>query len=336
MMPKRYLALLAGGMAMMTASSVFAAAPKAAGCDKTCLEGIATAYRTAYLAHDPKRAPFAKSLRFSENNIEMALPDGTWHTVAREIGPALIVSDPATGQVGIYTSIQQNDVQGFLAIRLKIRARQIVEAEHIISTKRNLSAPPTPIGPVEGFVHNPDLARRVPADEKMSRSDLIKLADGYFTTLENNDGTIRNTRFAPDAKRFENGMEFPEIEKNFRAGRYRFNERVRDRDYFLVDEARGIVMSRAFIDHKGVLDTFELTDGTKTRSIFREPQSWSVLELFKIKGGQITAIEATFIQVPYYMRSPWSAKPDRRKGGLTVPPPMPPASSPAAANPPLD
>ncbi|NOW47978.1 hypothetical protein FHW96_004162 [Novosphingobium sp. SG751A] len=327
---KRSLAVLLGLW-----SSAPALAATSPACDKTCLEQVAATYRAAYLAHDPKRAPLAAGVRFSENNVEMALPDGTWSTVAREIGPALTVSDPVAGQVGIYTSIQQNDVQGFLAIRLKVRGRKITEVEHIISTKRNLSAPPTPIGPVETFVHNPDLALPVPPGERMGRRAMVALADGYFTTLENNDGAIRNTRFAPDAKRYENGMEFPEIEKNFRAGRYRFNERVRDREYFLIDEARGIVMSRAFIDHKGVLDAFELTDGTKTRSIFREPQSWSVLELFKIKGGQITAIEATFIQVPYYMRSPWTPKPDRRKGGLSVPPPMPATSAPASTNPPL-
>jgi len=69
-------------------------------------------------------------------------------------------------------------------------------------------------------------------------------------------------------------------------------------------------MSRAFIDHKGVLDEFKLTDGTPMRSVFREPHSWALLEMFKIKQGMITAIEATFIAAPYYARSPWT--PPRR------------------------
>lgn len=309
-------------------------AAMAADCDKACLEELATTYRAAYLAHDPDRAPFARHVRFTENNVEMPFPDGTWDTVAREIGPALTLSDPQTGQIGIYTSIQQNDVPGFLAIRLKVKDRMITEVEHIVSTRRNLSAPPTPIGPAEGFVHDPDLARPVTAAERMSRADLIRMADGYFTTLENNTGELRDVAIAPDAKRFENGMEFPEIEKGFRSGRYRFNERVRDRDHFLVDEARGLVMSRAFIDHKGLLDQYTLNDGTVTRSPFREPQSWSVLELFKIKGGRITSVEATFIQVPYYMTSPWR-EPERRRGGLTEPPARPAPSQPAPTNPPL-
>ncbi len=151
----------------------------------------------------------------------------------------------------------------------------------------------------------------MPASERASRAQLISLANGYFDTLQKNNGEIRNTRFAADATRYENGMKFSEIETGFKSGRYLFNERVRDRDFFLVDEERGIVMSRGFIDHKGVLDEYRLTDGTPQRSVFREPQTWALLESFKIKDGMIVSVEASFIQAPYYMRSPWTQKPDR-------------------------
>ena len=305
-------------------------------CGKLCLERIGAAYRAAYLAHDAKRAPISARVRFTENNVEMSLPDGTWDTVTKEVGPALTLSDPVTGTVGIYTTILQNDTPGFLAIRLKVANGNIIEIEHVISTKRNLSSPPTPIGSIESFAHDPDLARAVSPAERMSRADLIRIANGYFTTLENNNGEIRDTAFAPDATRFENGMKFPEVEKGFRSGRYHFNERVRDRDFFLVDEVRGIVMARGFIDHKGRLDTYTLTDGTPQKSIFREPQSWGLLEMFKIKSGRITGIEATFVQTPYYMRSPWTKKWETRKGGITPPPAPPPPSTPAETNPPIE
>ena len=274
------------------------------------LEKIAAEYRAAYLAHATQRAPFAARVRYTENNVEMAFPDGTWDTVTEQVGEVLTISDPLTGQVGMYLAIMQGETPGFLAVRLKVEGERISEVEHIISTRRNLSGPPTPIGDVREFRHDPDLERPVPPAERVSRAELVRLADGYFSTLENNTGEIRGTRFAPGAFRFENGMHFPNVEADFRLGKYRFNERVRDRDHFLVDEERGIVMSRAFIDHKGVLDHFQLTDGTPWRSIFREPHSWSLLEMFKIKGGLITAIEATFIAAPYYARSPW-AQPGR-------------------------
>ena len=294
---------------MMAIPGVVLAGP---GCDKSCLEAIGDQYRAAYVKHDPTRAPIAKDVRFTENNVEMRFPDASWDTVTQEVGPALTISDPTSGNVGIYTAIMQLDTPGFLAIRLKVRDRRITEIEHIVSTKRNLSGPPTPIGDVHEFKHDPDLARPVPPNARSSRAELISLANGYFSTLEHNNGEIRGTRFSPDASRFENGKQFADIAKGFKSGMYAFNDRVRDRDFFLVDEERGIVMSRAYIDHKGVLDTYKLTDGSEKRSIFREPHTWSVLEMFKIQNGMITGVEATFIAAPYYIRSPWTRHPDPR------------------------
>jgi hypothetical protein len=297
---------------MSTCSIPFMSGSAAATCAKACLEGIADHYRAAYVRHDPGLAPVAKNVRFTENNVEMRFPDASWDTVTEEVGPALTLSDPTTGNVGFYTAIMQNDTPGFLAVRLKVRDGRIVEIEHILSTKRNLSGPPTPIGDVHEFKHDADMARPVPSGQRASRAELVALANGYFSTLEHNDGQIRGTRFSADASRFENGKEYTDIEKGFKSGFYAFNDRVRDRDFFLVDEERGIVMSRAFIDHKGVLDAYKLTDGTEKRSIFREPQTWSLLEAFKIKNGMITGVEATFIGAPYYIRSPWTPHPDPR------------------------
>lgn len=302
MMPKwivqGFLAVLAAFLAAGAAQA------KGPACDRACLEQIATRYRAAYLAHDPARAPFSAKVRFTENNVEMRLPDGTWDTVSREVGPALTVADPVTGNVGVFTSIMQGDVPGFLAIRLKVRGGKIVEVEHVVATRRYL-APPVGIGDVEHFAHDPDFARPLAPQERMGRAELIRLADGYFSTLEKNDGTM-HTRVAPNVRRLENGTPFPDVEKGFRNGFYRFNDRVRDRDIFLADEARGVVMARAFIDHKGKLDRYRLNDGTEAHSPYREPQTWGLVEMFRIRGGQITAIETIFVQTPYSMRSPWS------------------------------
>jgi hypothetical protein len=300
------------GAATALAALILPAAHAAGSCDKACLEGIGDRYRAAYVKHDPKLAPIAPRPRFTENNVEMTFPDGSWDTVTQELGPALTLSDPASGNVGIYTAVMQNDTPGFLAIRLRVQDGTVTEIEHMLSTRRNLSGPPTPIGDVQDFKHDPDLTRSVPMDARGTRAQLIALANGYFATLQHNDGEIRGTRFAADATRLENGKRFSEIEKGFKSGFYRFNERVRDRDFFLVDEERGIVMARGFIDHKGVMDEYTLTDGTKVRSPFREPHTWAFLEMFKIKNGMITSVEATFTAAPYYMRSPWTRKPDLR------------------------
>lgn len=308
--------ILKAALLAAAAATGIAAAPAgqrrepAPGCDRICLEKIGDQYRAAFLAHDPSKAPISRRVRFAENFVEMPFPDATWDTVTQEVGEPLTLSDPTNGQVGIYTRIMQNDTPGYLAIRLKVEGELITEIEHLISTKRNLSGPPTPIADFDKFARSPHLNQSVPRAKCRPRGEMVRLADGYFETLENNNGEIRGTRFSPTATRTENGLNFPEIEKGFRSGRYLFNERVRDRDLFLVDEYRCMVMARGFIDHKGVMDQYTLTDGTPARSIFREPHSWGLLESFKLEDGMITGVEAVFIGAPYNMRSPYTRNPD--------------------------
>jgi hypothetical protein len=281
--------------------------PKEAA-EHAALERFGDLYRAAYLKHDPSLAPIAKTVRFVENNVEMAFPDASWDTVTSEVGPALTFSDPVTGNVGIFTAVMQNDTPGFLAARLKVVEGKITEIEHMLSTRRGVSGPPTPFGEVTEMVHDPELSEILKPSERVSREEMIALADGYFSTLEHNTGELK-TKFGPNCHRVENGKEFPGAEDLFKLGVYRFNERVRDREYFLVDEERGLVMSRAFIDHKGILDYYTLNDGTERRSPFREAHTWSVLELFKVKNGALGPIEAVFIGVAYYLRSPWTKRP---------------------------
>jgi hypothetical protein len=300
------------GILFLLACLAQAAGASAAECDKACLEAIANAYRSAYLKHDPSLAPFAAHVRYSENNALMTFPDGTWDTVTEEVDTPLLLSDPKTGQVGIYTSVLQRQTQGFLAVRLRVRNRHITEVEQVIATKRNVSAPPVPMGDILEYHRDPGLNATVPESQRLSRAQIRQLADGYFSTLQYNTGEIRGTRFAAGAVRHENGVAWPDIEQGFRSGQYRYNNRVRDRDCFLVDEARGFTMCRGFIDHKGVLDEFTRTDGTRVKSNYQEPQSWGFLESFKVTRDGIVAVEATFSAVPYYLRSPWTRRPDPR------------------------
>jgi hypothetical protein len=294
-------------IAVLVTLAASSAVAQSRDCDKACLERIGNQYRAAYAKRDASALPLAGKVRFSENGVEMKFPDASWDTVTRDLGPALIISDTKTGNVGMYTAIMQNDTPGFLAIRLNIQRGRIVEIEHILSTKRNLSGPPTPIGEVDKYEQDPNLSAVVPPEKRISRERLIAHADGYFSTLANNDGEIRGTRFSPEASRVENGRKFTEIEKGFKSGYYRFNDRVR-REHILVDEERQVVMSRGFIDHKGVLDEYKLTDGTPMRSVYREPHSWAFLEMFKIDDDRITGVQAVFIGAPYYMRAPWERK----------------------------
>jgi hypothetical protein len=158
---------------------------------------------------------------------------------------------------------------------------------------------------------------------------MIGLADGYFSTLERNDGTLR-TRFHPGCNRVENGVQTTNnpgleflpsarlgCEAQFRLGIYRYDDRLRARRYPLVDVERGLVLAGAFIDHCGRVGRYRLTDGTEVESPVRRPHSFSLLELFKLRAGAIEQIEANFITVPYHMPCAW----DRPISTPLAPPP---------------
>jgi predicted MFS family arabinose efflux permease len=282
-------------------------------CDRACLESIADQYRAAYVTRNAKAAAISGSVRFTENNVEMRFPDGSWDAVTAEVGPALTFSDPKTGNVGFTTTVMMNDTPGFLAVRLRVKRNRIVEIEHMLSTRRGVSGPPTPFGDVTKFAHDSEMNQFLQHSERVPRVEMTRQADAYFSTLSQNDGTLRGgVKFAPNCHRMENGQEFAAAgcDKAFLNGNYRFNERVRDREYFLIDEDRGLVFCRAFIDHKGVLDHYRRIDGPDARSPFREPHTWSVMELFKVKNGELGPIEAVFVGVAYRTRTAWTKHPE--------------------------
>ena len=71
-----------------------------AGPGKTALERIGTAYRAAYLAHDPALAPFHEQVRFTENHVEMRSPaskpsSSRRPTICARPGPGLRRCAPA-------------------------------------------------------------------------------------------------------------------------------------------------------------------------------------------------------------------------------------------------
>ena len=305
MNPKHLTAWIGLAMLSMLASRAALAAGSSA-CDQACLEKIGDAYRAAYVKHDPKLAPFSAHARFTENAVELKFPDGSWDVVTEEVGPAFTFSDPVSGGVGIYTAIMMREIPAFLAVRLKVEQGQITEIEHLLSTKRAVSGPPTPFGDVKNLVHDPILSQPLTASERRPRAELVRIANGYFDTLARNDGTL-HTSFSPKCHRIENGMETAKdgCDVNFRLGVYRFNERVR-REPILVDETRGLVMFRGFIDHKGRMIDYQLTDGTSRKSPFAEPHTWSFIETFKVRDGLLGPVEADFIGSPYYSVSPWS------------------------------
>jgi hypothetical protein len=303
--------VLAAALAVLTVGGASAAQPR---CDYACLEGVADRYMAALAVRDPRTAPFAKDVKFTENNVAMEIGDGLWGTVTG-VGPTTLkAADPATGMVGLFGTVKEKDIESFYAMRLKVEAGRIAEVETLVNRKRDFGV--GPYGDPATLAFDPLYKEPVPAKARLPRARLIDLADGYFSTLQQNDGTIR-TAFDDGCLRQENGTltaghpdpksgrAHLKCRQQFETGAYRWDDRVRDRRYFLVDEAHGLVMASMFIDHSGKIVDYRLANGTPATSPFKAPHNSHVLELFKVKDGKLTRIEAVFINTPYRMPSPW-------------------------------
>ena len=272
-------------------------------------------YCEALLARDHTRLVWTPDSLITENNVALEPGDGLWGTITG-LGPYdLRFADTQTDQVALFTTVTETrDISG-ACIRIGLRGDAVAEVETIVVRQADEAL----VFPDPKFERKPVMEAVVPEAERVSRAEMIALADGYFATLENNDGTIR-TKFHPGCNRIENGVQTtnnPQFfvpvaglpcEEQFRLGNYRYDDRLRGRRFPLVDEERGIVLAHGFIDHCGRLGEYELTDGTRVSSPIRRPHTFYLSEAFKIRQGAIEQIEANFITVPYHMPSPWDAR----------------------------
>ncbi len=273
-------------------------------------------YLEALLARDPARVSWARGVLSSENNVALVPGDGLWGTITGRGSYDLRFCDPETGQVALFTTVIESGDESAAALRLGLTPEgAVAEAELIVVRQRDEALK----FPDPRFEPKPILEALVPEAERMSRERLVSVANGYFATLEQNDGQLF-TAFHPECQRVENGTQTTRnpafmlpvarlsCEVQFRLGWYRYDDRLRARRFPLVDVERGLVLAHGFIDHCGRLERYRLTDGTEVESHIRRPHTFYLSEVFKIEKGAIRQVEANFITVPYHMPSPWDAR----------------------------
>jgi hypothetical protein len=323
-------------------------------CDRACLEGYVDKYLDAVIAHDPKLLPLARNAKFTENGVRLEVGDAHWKTTIGKGTYRLFVTDVEAGQVAFIGTIRE-EARGSegspsaLALRLKVQNRQITEIETLVirsTIAQNANAQggrgPAPAPGAAprytgaavnlerlGSPHRLFL-EAVPASERMSREDLIKTADMYFSGMEKNDGKGLYP-FTDDCNRIENGSLSTNVpvkegetrpdpktsnsyssnwgcKEQFESGLIHFVWRIHDRRYVAVDRERGLVFSFAFFDHAlGKDRTFRAPDGRTVTGGPVDPWTWQLAEMFKIEKGKIHQIEAVLQRAPYGMNSGWSS-----------------------------
>jgi hypothetical protein len=285
-------------------------------CDRECLIGHVEAHMKALAGRDPSRLQLAENVRFTENNVFIPVGEGLWDTVTGVDASGLTAADPLTGNAAWFGSVKENGAPAIYAVRVHVSDGKIDEIESVVHLKTSL---PAPFGDVSRMVHDPEFNEVLPPEQRRSRERMLSIADAYFDTVQVNDGQVF-APFSEDCGRLENGISTTApppgggggnaaaiasgCRAQFELGLYRINKRVR-RDFFIVDEERGVAVGRGFFDHANEWDRYLLTNGREMRTALKWPNSITLLEAFRIKNAEIQRIEAVFTYVPYFMHNPF-------------------------------
>jgi hypothetical protein len=311
------------GLLGLAAAAVVAVLPlqaeagQAAACNRACLYGHLDKYLAALKAKDATKVAWAPNARTYENNVLLEAGDGMWGSLKAIGSYDLRFADPRTGNVAFFGTVTEGTTDSPFGVRLKIVNGKVAEADTTVSRPQDAGVPFV----TAKLFDKPKMNEMLAPSQRRSRAEMIKIADGYFDTLQRNDGTL-HTPFADDCNRTENGMQttnnkaaagqYPNMALGcaaaFRLGIYRYDDDLRDRRYPMVDEERGIVLANGFIDHSGRISDYFLSDGRKETSSYLRPHSFFLMEAFKIKDGKLEQIEAVFTTVPYRMPYPHAAQ----------------------------
>jgi hypothetical protein len=293
----------------------------AAPCDRACLEGLVDRWLDAVLNHDPHRIHITPDFRFTENGVRLDIGDGLWRTMTSLGSYRMGVTDVEAGHVAFLGSIREDGIPAMLALHLTVRNRRIAGAETFVQRNEQSALGFEKIGYT--------WTGEIPATERLSRAELLRISNLYFTGLQRNDGQGEYP-FATDCNRIENGAHSTNVpvkagekradprtaerysaqwgcREQFESGLLYFVTRIRDRRFVAVDTERGLTFAFVFFDHSaGDTRRFRTPDGRPVAAGPRQPWTWQLAEAFRVEKGEIRQIMAIMERVPYGMNSGWS------------------------------
>jgi hypothetical protein len=283
-------------------------------CNRACLKDLASSYVAALVAHDPSKVPLAADVKFVENITPMQPGEGLWKTASE--GPttfAIYVPDPVSGQVGFIGMMKAGGKPIELALRLKVRHGQIVEAEHLVASNLRDS--------MLANLHTPraGLLAVVPKDARDSHAQLLKIGATYYEALVKGDGSL--SPFADDCERHENGMittgnalmgapaGSPKLgcatQLNTKVMSY--IKRIEPRRVWIADTETGLVFGLSQFRHPMKEDHVDIVGypGMTTVPMKFKPFDLPAAHIFKVSGGKIHEIEAMGFTAPYNSKTGW-------------------------------
>ncbi|MEO6389334.1 MAG: hypothetical protein ABIT16_02815, partial [Croceibacterium sp.] len=248
-------------------------------CQRACLEGFVNKYLQAMADNRVDPALFAPNARFTENGVEMPLGnEGLWATTSGLGTYKFYIPDTETQNVAFLGTVMEQASSSAtgpqrepeavgLALRLRIVNGKITEVEQIAARPDRplgataAAAPSSPFSATGASVEkmgapSPRFLQAVPANERMSRADLIAVGNSYFSAIQRNEGKGYYP-FTDDCLRHENGIVTAGppgsgaragCAEQLRTSLIGAVTSIRDRRFVAVDRERGIVFSFAFFD----------------------------------------------------------------------------------------
>ncbi len=199
---KNSFSILSIGILIAGALTAQSSTKGGAACDRACLENFVDQYMDALIAHDPKKLPMTVRVKNTEDGVRLYPGDGFWRTALGKGSYRLFVTDPDAGEVAFMGTMREDPNNPvIIAIRLKVENRQISEIENLVVRDAQAATNLEKWG-----MPNPVFLAAIPAAQRASRAELVRVANLYLSALEKNDGK-RIPPFADDCQRIQNGVQ---------------------------------------------------------------------------------------------------------------------------------
>lgn len=271
-------------------------------CDRECLKHISDLYFEALAQHKPSLLPLAPNVKYTETGKVLRVGEGLWKNAGAPTY-RLEVFDPQTGGIGIDAVVPDSGVPTIVGLRLKVENHLVTEIESILVRGDDPSvfhAPEKLVQPSRYFT------RKLRPAEQNSRFELMAAADAYFRAFQT-EGTPDYIRapLLPDTLRFENGVQATNVDlkvhKATTAAEQFDNAMFKgtiiyDRRYPVVDTDTGVVMALVRFHNNAAVPP-------AGSSVVRGDAF--VCEIFAVTQGKIMEIQATWIQPPDQLPTPF-------------------------------
>jgi hypothetical protein len=147
--------------------------------DRACLKTTLDQYLSALVKHDAAAAPLSVGFRQTENAVVRVAGTGLWQSAT----------------AAYFGTIEEAAGPAIVTLRLKVEDRKITEAEWVINRKGDPGLGPLGGGQADAAFYDPAylLAHApaesvVPKSQRLSRTDLVAIANSDFDGLSAHSG----------------------------------------------------------------------------------------------------------------------------------------------------